>query len=113
MESSKKSFSGNNSIIDDIRRRLKSNSYVNQDFKELDKSNVKQFQDEFSQFYKIPKRIASGNNDYTSFNYGGSSNIGGGGMKSRTMRNLDYDSESRYKSSIKMNNQYSNSIESS
>lgn len=76
IESSKKIQTGDN-VIDEIRRRLKSNSYLPQhmDMSELQKSSLKQFEDEYSQFYKIPK---------------GKLNIGPE-ENNRTARNLDYD----------------------
>ena len=85
-EVSKKSYNNDN-VIDEIRRRLKSNSYSsnNNDSFNGQKSGVKQFEDEFSMFYKIPKR--SGDSSSSKNN--------------QTMKNLDYDSESRYKSSLK------------
>ncbi len=89
IEVSKKSYAGEN-VVDEIRRRLKSNSYNNaREGEGFDgqRSAVKQFEDEFSMFYKIPKKST----DLPS-------------RTNQTMKNLDYDSESRYKSSLKTYN---------
>ncbi len=50
----------------------------------MQKSGIKQFEEEFSQFYKIPKRT----NDLNE-------------TKNRTMKNLDYNAQSRYNSGLK------------
>ena len=83
IEASKKSY-GTENVVDEIRRRLKSsntymgsnNGYGAADTFDGQKSGVKQFEDEFSMFYKIPKR--STDLSYTNNN--------------TTIKNLDYDS---------------------
>ncbi len=55
-----------------------------QDYSEMQKSGIKQFEQEFSQFYKIPKKTVD--------HYSGSNS---------RMKNLDYDSDSRYKSTLR------------
>lgn len=87
IESSKKSYGGDN-VVDEIRRRLKSNSYmggngnaIGEGYFDGQKSGVnKHFEEEFSMFYKIPKRsLDATNNNYRN-------------NHTAIARNLDYDS---------------------
>jgi len=61
---------------------------MDRDYFDLQKSNAKPFEDEFSDFYRLPK----GTTDKYSF-----------GVKPRASKNIDYDSESRFKSSYRNN----------